>query len=621
MCGICGIYGQPVDQALLESMMSAMSHRGPDGAGLFVSDGIGLGHRRLSIIDLQSGSQPMTNESNEIQVVFNGEIYNYIELKKTLEQKGHFFKTQSDTEVIVHGYEEWGEGCVNYFNGMFAFAIWDDSCNKLILARDHLGIKPLYYFESNGVIVFASEIKALLRSEKCPREVDVGSLGDLFTYRYVPSPKTLFKNIYKLPPGHTLTASSGGILIERFWLWKPRIEIKLRQCDAIAQYQELLEDAIRLQLRSDVPVGLFLSSGIDSNAILAIMAKHIPSAIHTFTIGFEQGESTNETNDARLMAKKFDADHTEMIIGPKDYEKYYENYLWDLEEPVGNETAAAFYFVSKLASEKVKVALTGQGADEPWAGYRRYVGVKMSCIYSKLPTVFTALLKNIVMFLPRNEWMKRGVISLSEPDIMTRFTKIYSFFSIEMRDRLFKEWVKQEIAIKGGGQHSALDHLQQDVNDLDALTQMLYIDTRANLPDDLLMVNDKTSMANSIETRVPFLDYRLVEFIESLPSNWKLNGLEGKYLHKKAVEKWLPREMIYCKKKGFANPINDWLRVSMNKYVKDCLLTSDSSIKEYFNQDYVENLLRLHNNNKEEYFRHIYLLISFEMWHRTFIKT
>jgi asparagine synthase (glutamine-hydrolysing) len=373
-------------------------------------------------------------------------------------------------------------------------------------------------------------------------------------------------------------------------------------------------------MRSDVPVGLFLSSGIDSATILAIMSQHVSNPIYTFTIGFEGGEKTNETDDARQIAARYGAIHTEMIVGPEDYEKYYERYLWDIEEPVGNETAAAFYFVSKIAGEKVKVALTGQGADEPWAGYHRHLGVKLSNIYSRLPHSLTDLAKDIVHLLPRSERLKRGVTALHEPDMLARFAKIYSFYSAEMKGKLFQNWVKQEISLNGYEAKEALRRLYSDVQNLDPLTQMLYIDTRANLPDDLLMVNDKTSMANSIEARVPFLDYRLVEFIETIPSNLKIKGFRGKHLHKKAVEKWLPKTMINRKKKGFDNPIDQWLRSKMFSYVEDCLLSEKSAVNEYFNRNYVNELIKLHEERKEDYLRHIYLLISFELWHRQFIS-
>ena len=561
MCGISGIFdraGKSVDKELLERMTTAIRHRGPDGEGYFVDGGIGVGHRRLSIIDVEGGSQPISNEDGTLQVVFNGEIYNYIELREELLAFGHRFRTLSDTEVILHAYEQWGNDCVNRFNGMFAFAIVNIRENTLLLARDHLGIKPLYYVLIGNQLLFASEIKALLQHPNCPREVDVDSLAELFTFRYVPSPKTIFKGIFKLPPGHRMHVSMNAMKVERFWSWVPQLRTKWHEEELIEEYQTLLEDAIRLQMRSDVPLGLFLSSGIDSGVLLAVMSKYASGKVQAFTIGFEGGEKTNEVADARLLADMFGADHHFKMVGPKDYLGYYERYLRDLEEPVGHEAASAFYFLSKGTSEHVKVALTGQGADEPWAGYDRYIGVKLSCIYNQLPSMVTGSLAGLVTRMPgRFERLKRGVASLGEQDMLTRFTKVYSFFSEEMKVKFFKGRLKERVD-SGYQAKEAIRRLQSDVKHLDPLTQMLYIDTRASLPDDLLMVGDKTSMANSLEVRVPFLDYRLIEFVESLPPGLKLNGLTGKYLHKKALEKWLPKDVIYRKKKGFDNPLAEW---------------------------------------------------------------
>jgi asparagine synthase (glutamine-hydrolysing) len=425
-----------------------------------------------------------------------------------------------------------------------------------------------------------------------------------------------------LPAAHFLVASRAGIRIERFWNWVPRQRTGCAEAELIEEYQALLEDAVRLQLRSDVPLGLFLSSGIDSGVLLAIMSQHSRGPVQTFTIGFEGGEQTNEVADARALARRFGADHHFQMLGPADYMKYYERYMWDLEEPVGNETAAAFYFVSKLTSQQVKVALTGQGADEPWAGYDRYKGVKLSAWYSRMPGAVTHGLAALVARLPgRMERLKRGVASLNEPDMLTRFAKVYSFFSADMKAQLYQGTLKQVFETDRYGTRQALSRLQADVQTLDPLTQMLYIDTRANLPDDLLMVGDKTSMANSLESRVPFLDYRLVEFIESLPPELKLNGLTGKYLHKKAVQKWLPRKVVYRKKKGFANPIENWFRVDMKPFVEDCLLSADSSLARYFDQNYIRRVLQLDREGKEQYRRHIYLLVSLELWHRAFMRS
>jgi len=624
MCGIAGIFnktGKPVDRGLLERMTSALQHRGPDGQGYFVDGAIGLGHRRLSIIDVEGGAQPIGNEDGSLQVVFNGEIYNFLELRKELEGAGHTFKTRSDTEVIVHAYEQWGKGCVERFNGMFAFALWDSHKCELFLARDHLGVKPLYYVDVGDSILFGSEIKALLQDQACPRAVDIESLAELFTFRYVPSPKTLFKGILKLPAGHRMTLSARGVEVERFWSWIPRLRESWNEEALREEYCALLEDAVRLQLRSDVPLGLFLSSGVDSGALLAIMSQYSSGPVQAFTIGFEGGEKTNEVEDAKSLARIFGADHYFMEVKPEDYLKYYETYLWDLEEPVGNETAAAFYFVSKIARERVKVALAGQGADEPWAGYDRYLGAKLSTVYSQIPLMVTNPLASLVKRIPgRFERLKRGVSSLSEPDMLTRFTKMYSFFSAEMKQEIFKGPLLAHIASDVNRSKEALRRLQGDVKDLDPVTQMLYIDTRANLPDDLLMVGDKTSMANSLEVRVPFLDYRLVEFIESLPLALKLNGLTGKYLHKKSMMKWLPKEVVYRKKKGFANPIEDWFRTKMRPFVEECLLSPHSGVARYFDQEYIRRMLEKDRDGTEQLRRHIHLLVTFELWHREFIR-
>lgn len=623
MCGICGIFdrsGAPVEGRVLRQMNRVIRHRGPDGEGYFLQGEVGLGHRRLSIIDVESGAQPIANEDGRLQVVFNGEIYNFIELRKELEAAGHVFRTRSDTEVIVHAYEQWGPGCVRRFNGMFSFALWDCVAGEVFLARDHLGIKPLYYALVGERLIFASEIKALLQVPGCPREPDLEALADLFTFRYVPSPKTLFKGIFKLSPGHLMRATRKDIVIDRYWTWVPCIRTSWNEQDLVEEYQTLLADAVRLQLRSDVPLGLFLSSGIDSGVLLAIMSGHSVGPVQTFTIGFEGGMKTNEVDDARETARRFGADHYSMTVGCSDYLDYFERYMSDLEEPVAHEPAPAFYFLSRITSERVKVALTGQGADEPWAGYDRYLGVKFSTLYSRLPRLITEQLAPLVARVPaRLERLKRGASSLGERDVLLRFAKIYSFFSADMKAELYTGPLGRSFQSSPYGGMETLRRLQADVRHLDPLTQMLYIDTRANLPDDLLMVADKTSMANSLEVRVPFLDYRLVEFIETLPPALKLNGLTGKYLHKKALMKWLPRGEVHRRKKGFAHPIADWLRGPMTPLVEDCLLSGDSFITRYFDQGYIRRLLERHREGKDQFMRHIYLLLSLELWHRQYM--
>ncbi len=474
---------------------------------------------------------------------------------------------------------------------MFALAIWDKTRRGLFIARDHLGIKPLYYVFLGSRLLFASEIKALVMHPDCPRQVNTEALAELFTFRYVPSPKTLFQRIYKLPPGHSMFCTKDAFHIKRFWNWIPRFRRQWREADLIDEYQTLLDDAVRLQLRSDVPLGLFLSSGVDSSVLLAIMSKHCPARAQTFTIGFEGGEKENEVADARAIASMFAADHCSMTVTSQDYCSYYERYMRDLEEPVGHESAAAFFFVAKLAREHVKVALCGQGADEPWAGYDRYVGLKLSETYSRLPTSLTDSFGALMTKVPgRLERLKRGVISLGERDVLTRLTKVYSFFSAEMKAQLFTGDLRRRLKDDPYHTREAIRALHLDVQHLDPLTQALYIDTRANLPDDLLMVGDKTSMANSLEVRVPFLDYRLVEFVESLPPKLKLSGLTGKYLHKKALLKWLPKSVTYRKKKGFSNPMALWLRTTMRPLVDDCLLSEDSLISTFFERGYISTI-------------------------------
>jgi asparagine synthase (glutamine-hydrolysing) len=625
MCGICGVMemdGRPVLKTDVAAMMSTLAHRGPDGAGSYVQGEIGLGHRRLSIIDLSGGAQPIPNEDGSLHIVFNGEIYNYIELRGELLKHGHIFVTNSDTEVIIHAYEQWGADCVLRFNGIFAFALWDHNKRELFLARDHLGVKPLYFTQRGNRFSFASEVKALLSDPECERDVDLTALAQLFTLRYVPSPRTLFQDISKLPPAHWMRVSHSGVEVKHYWTRVPEINTQTSAGILVEQYQSLVEDAVRLQMRSDVPVGLFLSSGVDSGALLALMSKLTNHPVKTFTIGFDGGERTNETHEARSMARMFGSEHSEMIVSARDYENYYERYLWDIEEPVGNETAAAFYFVSLIAGRSVKVALTGQGADEPWGGYHRYIGVQLSKTYSRLPRRLTdGIVRPLVCSFIKQEKLRRGVISLTEPDVLKRFINIYSFYDSRMKHDLFQTWLREAIGTEGSQACGPLASLQAPVSHLDPVSQMMYIDTRANLPDDLLMVGDKTSMANSLEARVPFLDPRVVEFVESLPPNLKLHRFERKYLHKKALEKYLPREIVYRKKKGFANPVDKWLRSSMKKYIGDCLLSGSSAVNHYFNRAYVQQLLANHESGRQEHLRHIYLLISFELWHRAFMRS
>jgi asparagine synthase (glutamine-hydrolysing) len=624
VCGIAGLYdrsGRAVDRVLLEQMTGALQHRGPDGSGFLVRRNAALGHRRLSIIDVDGGAQPIANEDDDINVVFNGEIYNFVELRQELLAAGHRFRTASDTEVLVHAYEQWGEDFVTRLNGIFAFALLDERKDLVLIARDHLGVKPLYYAWCGSQLVFASEIKALMQHGGLRFELDLQALLNLFTYRYVPSPDTLISGVAKVPPGHLMRVSRDGVEVRRYWTHVPRPDTVSRQSELIEQYQHLVEDAVRLQMRSDVPVGLFLSSGVDSAALLALMSTHSPNPVDAFTIDFEGGNDTNEAADASQIARRFGARHHVLRLGSQDYARYFERYMDDLEEPVGHEAAPAFYFLAQLASKHVKVALSGQGADEPWAGYGRYVGVKLSALYSRLPARATDALSALVQRVPGTpERLRRGAMALGERDPLKRLGKIYSFFSAEMKASLYRDCVKQ--AQDGAAPINAgpIGRLHADVSHLDHLSQILYIDTRTGLPDDLLMVGDKMSMANSLEVRVPYLDYRMVEFVENLPPNMKLNGLTGKFLHKRALLKWLPRSDVYRRKKGFANPLGSWLRGPLSSWVDELLLSPQTKIARYFDQAYMRRIVAMDRAGTQNFTRHVYLLLSLEMWHRSFIR-
>jgi asparagine synthase (glutamine-hydrolysing) len=621
MCGIAGIFTyndvQKIDSHLLERMCKSLLHRGPDDEGIYVDqqNGVGLGHRRLSIIDLQSGHQPMTNETGEVWIVFNGEIYNYHELKKDLEAKGHSFKTTSDTEVIIHWYEEHGEKGFQFLNGIFAFAIYDQRNKSVIVARDHFGVKPLYFAFHKGSFLFASEIKAILQDETFPRELDLESLNSFLTFRYNPSPQTLFKNIKKLLPGHYLKITKADPAeVTSYWEYVPRTNNSISENAAVEEYQRLLEQAVRRQMISDVPVGLLLSGGIDSAVLGVLMSQTSVKKIQTFTIGFPGEGDYNELAFARQTARLIGSEHYDMEISQKDYMNYFFKSFEAIEEPIGEPTVSALYYVSKLASEHLKVVLAGQGADEAFAGYQRYIGInyinKFYSLFRCMPFGFFAGL------LPRNERIKRAAYVAGCAKEEERFLATYTIFTPEMKKALFK---KEILRNASNADAELLDRLySQTGNYKDPLSKMLFIDARMKLSDDLLNFNDKITMANSLEMRVPFLDLELMEFIESLPASLKLRGLKGKYLHKKAIKKWLPDEIIKRKKLGFATPMDEWLQNDLADTAYTIFNDPQAASKEYFDIKFINHMLQQHKQKKEDYKRHIFMLLSFEIWHKNF---
>lgn len=600
-------------------MCDAVRHRGPDDEGVFIDSTArcGLGHRRLSIIDLTTGKQPMSNVTEMIWIVFNGEIYNFLELKKELQEKGYQFRTNSDTEVIVYLYEEYGEKGFERLNGIFAFGIYDKRNHCLVLARDHFGVKPLYYTGVNGSLIFGSEIKSILQYPSFKKELDYEAFHSFLTFRYNPSPQTLFKGVKKLFPGHYLKVSlEGAVELASYWNYKPATNTDITEGEAIEEYQRLLEQAVRRQLVSDVPVGLLLSGGVDSAVIGYLMQKHARNKIKTFTIGFPGEGDFNELADARRSAELIGSEHYEMELTQKEYMDYFYKSFYSLEEPIAETTIPALYYVAKLASQHLKVVLAGQGADEPLAGYQRYLGEHYLSKYAGLLRILP--LKTIAKIVPRNERFKRAAYVSRFSSELQRFLGIYTIFTPEQKDQLLNDATKKHIR---NVDEVLVERLYSQASGLEnSLSKILFIDTRMGLSDNLLLFNDKMTMANSLEMRVPFLDVELVKFVESLPASFKLRGRTGKYIHKKAVEKWLPGEIIYRKKRGFETPMDKWLQSDLAYMAKDIFNAKDSACSKYFDYKYINKMIDQHQTRKENFRRHIFTLLSFELWHKTFFE-
>ena len=621
MCGIAGWYGSRGSQdstAFLKNMLGAIVHRGPDDEGHYIEGPVALGIRRLSIMDVQGGHQPIPNEDRTVWVVFNGEIYNFPELRRELESKGHVFTTHSDTEVIVHGYEEWGDECLGRLNGIFGLAIWDSRLRRLLLARDPFGVKPLYYHDDGRRLAWASEIKSLLVDTTISRRVDLEALDLYLTFRFVPSPRTMFAQISKLPPGHRLIKDDQGCRVERIATVGTTTDDRMTEPDWIALLQERLEAAVRRQMMSDVPLGALLSGGVDSGVVVAIMSQLSNRPIQTFTVGFEDGADVNELEEARSTARLFGTQHLEIRLTRINYQQMLQKAIWHLDEPIATTSALAMYSVCSLAREHVTVVLTGQGADEPFAGYPRYLGERYGALYRRLPTpVRDHIIRPLVESLPRRERLKRAVRSLGTVDVTQRFAQVYAVFSEPMKASLWRP------GILGCGAlhrvHEVIDYWRRGVEDLDPLVQMSYVDTRLSLGDDLLTYGDKMSMAASVEARVPFLDLDYMRVVEKLPPGLRIRGRTHKYIHKKAIAKWLPQNVIDRPKRGFETPLDRWFRSELSGYVRDTLLSPNSACRIYFRPEAIETMLAEHRNGRQDHQRQLFSLLTFELWHRQFI--
>ena len=623
MCGFAGKYSygsrQPVTEDLLARMGASLRHRGPDDGGHYISDDrvLGLAHRRLSIIDLSGGHQPMSDAGEACRIVFNGEIFNFPELRAELEERGYRFRTRSDTEVILNLYRAFGDSGFQRLNGIFAFALFDHGEKRLVLARDHFGVKPLYYADRGGALLFGSEIKAILEDGSVPRELDHDAFDSFLSLRFNPSPETLVRGVRKLQPGHCLVAEPGkGTHVRSYWEYEPATNSRIGEAEAVQEYRRLLEQAVRRQMLSDVPVGLLLSGGIDSAIVGLLMQQSSRERIKTFSIGFQGRGVYNELDDARATARLIGSDHREITISDREYLDFFPESLWCTEEPVAETTVPALYYVSRLAAREVKVVLAGQGADEPLAGYPRHIGERYLSVAA--PLLRHLPLVSLARILPRNERIKRAAFAGRFTDEVERFFAIYTLFTPSMKDHLIRRELR---AGMGGGALESLREIHRGTAGLsEALSRLLFIDTRFSLSDNLLMFGDKMSMANSLEMRVPFLDVDLVKFVESLPASLKLRGRTGKYIHKKALKRWLPAEILERKKRGFETPMDEWLQGDFAGTALRLLTEKHSACSHYFHLGYVASLVGRHVARKEDFKRHIFALLSFELWHRRFLE-
>ena len=625
MCGICGKFEfdrtATVGAPLIRAMLDTIRHRGPDDQGVYLSSQVGFGHARLSIIDLNSGHQPLSNEDGTVWIVFNGEIYNYRELRTFLLAKGHTLKTQSDTEVIVHLYEELGPQCVEKLRGMFAFALWNENTKELFLARDRVGIKPLYYSLNDRGIVFASEIKAILADPTISRNLAPEIVDRFLTFLYVPGEETLLKGIRKLAPGHYLLAKSGKAEIRQYWdlsFRKPADSLSIDEAEG--HLSNLLAEAVELHMIADVPVGILLSGGVDSTAVLSCAAERTDKQISTFTVGFSDAGFADERPYARLASEAFGSRHHEMTITAEDFIDFLPKYVWHMEEPVCEPPAVALYYVSKLARNHVKVLLSGEGGDEAFAGYDNYRNMAW---LERLKQVWPAGNGAASWGLSRlNSLVHSGKIAKYMPLMNATFPDYYYSRTStpyryagngigELYASDFVKSIDKEYTIE------PVRRLFSKIENQGVLDQMLYIDTKTWLPDDLLIKADKMTMANSLELRVPLLDHRLLEFAASLPANFKLKGFALKYIWKKALSKRVPTSILKRKKAGFPVPYEFWLRNNFKDQVHDILTDRKTIERGYFKKSAIEKLIHA-NSNSGTYSKEVFSLVALELWHRMF---
>jgi asparagine synthase (glutamine-hydrolysing) len=616
VCGIAGIVSQKhqtVDVEELRAMCAALVARGPDDEGTFVKDGAGLAMRRLSIIDLETGHQPVSNEDGSVWVVLNGEIYNYRELRSELERRGHRFATATDTEVIVHLYEEHGVDCVEALRGMFAFAIWDGPRRRLMLARDRIGIKPLYYGTAAGRFMFASELKALLQLPEVDRRLNWQALGHLLAYGTTPAGESIVDGIHKLEPGHRLRLDPRHEpVVERYWELRFQPDERRSEGETVEMLRAKLDESIRYHMVSDVPVGAFLSGGIDSSSVVASMAAMSTSRIKTFSIGFREQEF-NELPYARLVAERFGTDHHELVLEP-DVVDLLDHLAWDLDEPFGDSSAIPTYMVSRLAGQHVKVALSGDGGDELFGGYDKYVVEGRDRVARFLPGSVRNLLARTSDALPEDAKGKQFLEYLSKPD-GERYLYATTLFRPDHQQRLLTDWAREQMGDAQPGRW-CLDRLHGHEGHW--LSGLQELDFHHYLPLDILTKVDRMSMAHSLEARVPLLDHPFVEFAATIPADWKLHRGKTKQIFVKALRGRLPDEILDRSKKGFGVPLNRWFRGPLKPLVKELLLSDTFRRRGIFDVAYVRRLIERQEQGRPLDL-HLWTLMSFELWCRTFM--
>ena len=627
MCGICGklIFDRhkEVPASLVESMLNAIRHRGPDDEGIYTSSHVGLGHRRLSIIGLSTGHQPLSNEDGTVWITFNGEIYNYAELRVELIAKGHRFVTETDTEVIVHLYEEFGDSCVEKLRGMFAFAIWDDREKVLLLARDRVGIKPLYYLLTDDCLIFGSEIKAILADPEVDAEILPAMIDRFLTFFYLPGEETLLKGIRKLAPGSVMLVRGNQVRVRQYWdLQFTPANLSLDEAEA--QLMSLLEETVQLHMISDVPVGFLLSGGVDSTAMLSMASEKTSAPLSSYTVGFSAPGIEDERPYARLAAGIFGSQHHEMTITAADFAAFMPRYVWHMEEPVCEPPAVALYYVSELARKYVKVLISGEGGDEAFGGYPNY----RTMLWIERAKAALGPLRGLtsagVSFANRH-FLKSGRIAKYAPMIREPFDSYYygrtssphSFFNASTEQLYAKEFA--EHAFKQASTSGLRTHLAAAAEQ-DTVNRMLYVDTKMWLPDDLLLKADKMTMANSIELRVPFLDHKILEFAASLPGNFKVRGLTTKYVAKRALNRRVPSKILNRKKAGFPVPYDRWLRTDLKSWLTDILMDRETLARGYFERGAIEKLLA-ENSESGRYSKEVFSLVTLELWHRAFLNS